>query len=666
MKAKFQTRASRAEEEVLSMLKDEKNIQKPWSMVAFQIENRTLQTTAAEAAIIFNTQASIRPGYEIGEKTAYVPNLFAKLSGTDEAFQVFVNREELKKKEKTFVFDSFEEFPSGGTEEDLFMELLKDGQLDKSVLASAAFRFTFLRREYQELLISKINELINNKQDYFIGQGIEIRDSEIVSCLLGMDESFMQALHNFDFQFQPPAVVIFNKGKEHPGIKQAINLLLLNLLGFDIIVVSAEGHADIENILKPDVYCVLMGENVNVAEPGRKRREMSLIPVVSVFIVVLIFAAIAIGGRINTTKNNVPESQAALNPNAVTDQDQTAASQNEPATNGVELSYSPPSVEEVEPIKPLDTSEKLIFKDPALEKSIRKILEKEIGDILVDELDDLGSIRFIGPYAGGGPDWYFVSGFSPTEYYDTNGAPHREEGDIRDLSDLGKIPGLYSIEASWQREIDINSLKGFQTNTLSLKHSNIGDISSLATMKNLGSLDLGFNYVQDISPIASLQLVSLALNENNVSDISPLINMKSLDFLDICSNPIENTAPLGKLTRLSALIMVNVPVKDFNFLSSLTRLESLNLEGTGLTDLSILKDHTKLTFLNISNNSISDLSVLKDMGRLQHLDISMTNVEDLSVLKDLTSLRTINVFGMRFDDKNEAILSGLKNVDIRR
>jgi Leucine-rich repeat (LRR) protein len=665
MRPKYQTRANRAEEQVLAMLKSEKNIQKPWSLVSHSLENRTLQTTASEAAIIFNHEASLRPGYEQKDETVYVPNLFIKLSGTDEAFSVFQNRQELQKRDNLFVFDSFKSFSENDINERSYESFLKGELLQKEeFLSSDAFNYSFLRREYQELYVDKVNEILSSKRDFFIGRGLNLTDNQILSNLCQINESFFHAFNQFDFQFHPPAVIITNKGKEKPNVNQALTLILLNLLGFDVVIHSPDGHADIENILNPDVYCLFYGDGLKYPRPVKWMYKLRYVAAGAIIVV-----GLATSGFLKPllfTNNDPPPIIQSAIPTTITYQEPDPT----PAPNISELPVIdnlPVEDPTLDNIDPPDSAQNnngaLEFNDKALEDGLRKVLKKETGDIYANEISILSSIRFIGPYAGG-PDWVFLNGYSPDAYYDIHNIAHYDEGEIKDLSVFGRVPYVGHLEVSWQKGINLESLKGSKLTGLVLIHDNITDISALASIYNLRYLDLASNNISDITPLSDLPLNTLEVRYNHITNIEPLAKMEELQNLTLESNPIKDITPLYKLTNLNRLTILGVQISDFGFLKNMTQLRNLNLENTGFTDVSILEDHTNLEILFLSNNNISDISSLKNLKMLQHLDISMTRIRDISVLKELPNLRTINMFGVTLED--ESILRELKNVEVRR
>ena len=66
----------------------------------------------------------------------------------------------------------------------------------------------------------------------------------------------MMLYQNYDYQYDIPYIIIRNEDRRSFTTEQGCVLALLDLLGFDIIIVSDKGYADVENIIKKDLFDV--------------------------------------------------------------------------------------------------------------------------------------------------------------------------------------------------------------------------------------------------------------------------------------------------------------------------------------------------------------------------------------------------------------------------
>ena len=107
---KYQTNASKAEKHVLEMLRSDKNIIRPWGLIDYNMESRTLETTVDEIRILFENSAHVRPGYEVSDKKVFIPNIFVKISGYSDTCSFLYSKEALKGFKDTFIYNSIDDF----------------------------------------------------------------------------------------------------------------------------------------------------------------------------------------------------------------------------------------------------------------------------------------------------------------------------------------------------------------------------------------------------------------------------------------------------------------------------------------------------------------------------------------------------------------------------
>lgn len=261
---KYKTKAIQAAEQINKLLNDNKNIYRPWGLASMHLENRTLDCIAEEAEIIYKNNSNVRPGYDVSDETAYVPNLFVKFSGIDDSSKYFYNLLGQKPQKNTYIYDNCKGFCTSpliinNLEE--FIDEKKELDMD-SLLQSDIFPYSFLRREYQHLLINKIDDILKNQAQYFNNKLVKTPKDDLLSYLLSIDLTLITAFNAFDFALKPPAVIINNSKRIRFKPRQTATLLLLNLLGFDIIILSGKGYSDVENEIHEDIYSLFYGEKI--------------------------------------------------------------------------------------------------------------------------------------------------------------------------------------------------------------------------------------------------------------------------------------------------------------------------------------------------------------------------------------------------------------------
>lgn len=300
---KYKTKANKAEEQIHKLLSDNKSIHRPWGLVKNSLVNRTLDCTASEVKIIYVNNSNVRPGFEIVDNIVFLPNLFVKFSGIDDNTKYFQKFSDLKSQSNTFIYENFKGFCDGAINDfDLSPYINIDGTIKKElILQSDNFKFSFLRREYQILIVDKIETIIKNKKDLFISRAANLSDEEILYLLLNVDIRLITAFNEFDFSLKPPAIIIENNKKSRVTRRQAVSLILLNQLGFDIIAISGNGFADIENVLSDELYTLFYGEKIS-KRSKLKRRTKILITAASVILSAGIALASILPGLSNQTE----------------------------------------------------------------------------------------------------------------------------------------------------------------------------------------------------------------------------------------------------------------------------------------------------------------------------------------------------------------------------
>ena len=302
--------------------------------------------------------------------------------------------------------------------------------------------------------------------------------------------------------------------------------------------------------------------------------------------------------------------------------------------------------------------EEVVFTDPAIESSIREILNVDVDKVLFT--NDLWNI---------------------TSYSIPEGAMN--------LQDIALMPYLKSLSVSNQTLDSVNFLATlsyleelsisdcrFSSGELeiiaalpSLKHLTLSDcglstIVGLENARNLETLILSNNTVRNLAPLSALQnLKILDLNHNAVTSVSDLSILANLETLDISYNSIVSIDPLESCANLLNLNAAHNRINQISAVSNLTQLKVLNLASNGISDVSYLANCPALVELDISKNNVSDLSALSVLtnleifnfannqatalpqwsaeSRLRSIDGSYNQIESISILSDLQYLTHI-------------------------
>ncbi|MGN1305499.1 MAG: YceG family protein [Oscillospiraceae bacterium] len=215
----------------------------------------TLRTTYEELDILWHQAAKYRTGFDvIKNKTAVVPNIFAKISGVrDGDLDDYWDGVKMKLSPLTRVIykaPSYDKFPPSvytafrafydGTK--INIEKLKD---------SPANAYRFLSDDLQLLIFHKMQEAIDSGL-------LLLEEHELVPLViyvgLAIEREILKILQKFDFTKDIPKIVVIDTIEDTFSKVECIQLLLFNLLGFDIIVYTPTGYKNLETYISPEAF----------------------------------------------------------------------------------------------------------------------------------------------------------------------------------------------------------------------------------------------------------------------------------------------------------------------------------------------------------------------------------------------------------------------------
>lgn len=230
---------------------------KPWQFEMFNTIPVTLKTTFEEVSILWEEEARIRPNFKIANNTVYIPNIFAKISGTYEdisKYWSYIN--DLKKAQNSCFISKVPFSQVNFTREEVFSlayVINDDGTVNKEKLVKSKFyMYSYMKDCTQDLIIQKINELI--KSDYFCNDIDNKFTLRIVFTVLNLQEEILRLIQTFDFPHGIPKLIVYANGRSEFCKEDIITLLLLNLIGMDVIILVPTGYNNIENDIKRDVF----------------------------------------------------------------------------------------------------------------------------------------------------------------------------------------------------------------------------------------------------------------------------------------------------------------------------------------------------------------------------------------------------------------------------
>lgn len=253
VKTKLATTAYSAERELDEFMYSNTSIFKDFQFSDMQ--SLTLKTTYEEIDILWHQAARYRAGFDvIANKKAVIPNIFAKISGVRDG-DINDYWDGLRGKLSPFTrviikAPSYDRFPQSiftaynnyfnGTE--IYTDKLKNSPVNS---------YKFLSDSLQTLIFSKMQEALDS--------GLLLLDpAEIVPLVLyvglNIDREILKILQKYDFTKDIPKIIIIDTIEDTFSKVECIQLVLYNLLGFDILVYTPTGYKNLETYISTNAF----------------------------------------------------------------------------------------------------------------------------------------------------------------------------------------------------------------------------------------------------------------------------------------------------------------------------------------------------------------------------------------------------------------------------
>ena len=244
-----ETVAYRASQEIDRVLHTEDSgVYRPWQFEDYTLVARTLKTTYEELFILWKEEARFREGFKAEDGRIYIPNIFAKISGTTvdineywNGFNKLVDKEETTILVEKIPFNNKRGF---AVSQGIFNI---DGSLNKEKVKNIReYRYGYLRTPVQDLILDKIDELISSV-DMFTFPITREFQTKAIYTILGLEKKYLDLLQKFDYPLQIPKLVIFSGNESTFSDEDIIIIGFLHLVGFDIVILTPTGYNNIEN-----------------------------------------------------------------------------------------------------------------------------------------------------------------------------------------------------------------------------------------------------------------------------------------------------------------------------------------------------------------------------------------------------------------------------------
>jgi len=209
----------------------------------------TLKTTHDELKILWHEEAKIRPEFQVKDEIVYVPNLFAKISGTYLQLEAYWQELfEMKDCANTVFKEKVDFTPTTYSRQEMYSTSFvidAKGLIDKEKLFKhPIYRLNYLNETVQNFIVSKINELIVS--DMFLQEMTNDLRLKILMTVITVDKEFLRLIESFDFTGKVPKIVVYDNQPDNFTETDIILLCYFNLIGADILIYTPTNYNNIE------------------------------------------------------------------------------------------------------------------------------------------------------------------------------------------------------------------------------------------------------------------------------------------------------------------------------------------------------------------------------------------------------------------------------------
>ena len=250
----FETVTKQIQRDIEEQLFSNTGMFKPWQFRKGYTKSILLDTILEDIYIYWNEPCKLRSGFKVEGNIVQVPCFFKKIDG------IYSDEFEYQKLVKyctsapnTLVFNGRYFSEDVQFTDDMYQLMfcqLSDGSFDIDELKKLPiYRFSKYSEDVQNFLLKKFNETINSTELF----SRAFNKEEILRLLvlvLGLNESIVRLIDNFDFTAAIPKIVIYLEDENTMPESMQILLGYLHTIGIDIVIFNPSGLFNINNVIK--------------------------------------------------------------------------------------------------------------------------------------------------------------------------------------------------------------------------------------------------------------------------------------------------------------------------------------------------------------------------------------------------------------------------------
>lgn len=268
---RVQTVTSQAAEMVQQHLYADAAMNYPWKYAEYETRTRILNTTYDELFILSGAELYLREGFADKEKKVYLPVLFTKIEGVSENLKEYAQKlNQLKKRNLTHIATKFPLLPlQKGNMQFHMRDASVNGKLDpQKIMQLSIWPYKAMPLGAQLNIAKTMIRVVEG--DYILpnsGQSKQTHEQYLFGQLLLVPTEIMRLYQQFDYSFLNPTMVVFKEEQSGNIEKQdAVLLVFLNMLGFDVFIFNPDSSLSIEHHINKGLLNTIRLEKVSFDE----------------------------------------------------------------------------------------------------------------------------------------------------------------------------------------------------------------------------------------------------------------------------------------------------------------------------------------------------------------------------------------------------------------
>lgn len=250
----FETVTKQIQRDIEEQLFSNTGMFKSWQFREGYTKSVLLDTILEDIYIYWNEPCKLRSGFKVEGNTVQVPCFFKKIVGIyNDEFEYQKLVKYCTSSPNTLVFNKRYFSEDVQFTDDMYQLMfcqLSDGSFDiDEVKKLPIYRFSKYSEDVQNFLLKKFNETISSTELF----NRTFNKEEILRLLvlvLGLNESIVRLIDNFDFTEAIPKIVIYLEDENTMPESMQILLGYLHTIGIDIVIFNPSGLFNINNVIK--------------------------------------------------------------------------------------------------------------------------------------------------------------------------------------------------------------------------------------------------------------------------------------------------------------------------------------------------------------------------------------------------------------------------------